>query len=102
MNEEDRQLLERLLFDPTMSRNRHFELFQQADKRSLHQEARFLRNLREQLEQPEVEHWTEESNEQRVCLRLHQPHLNATRTVFLTPLQWELLHHPDWKQETIS
>jgi hypothetical protein len=102
MNEEDLQFLEQCLFDPEMSRNRNVELFEDEHRRHLHRQARILRNLRREMINSDVEYWTEEGEGESIQLRLHRPHLKATRTVILSPAEWSLLNHPSWKQLGLS
>ena len=102
MNPEDLQFLLRCLFEPTMSRNRHPELFVEPHRRALHRKARVLTNLKKEMLRSDVEYWTETNEQNELLLRLHQPHLRATRTVTLSSHEWELLHHSAWQELGLS
>ena len=98
MQEQELQLLEQLLFDEQVSRNRQFERFEQIDNKRIQRLVRLLRFLHKEFQRPEVEHWVEPEPDGRLCVHLHHETLGSLKTVFLTPAQWSLLQHPGWSQ----
>lgn len=96
--ETEASLLEALLFDKNISRNKAFERFEEEEAKRIHRMARVIRSLRKELQKPELRYWTEPTDDGRICLHLHQPRIGAMRQVFLTPPQWEVLTHPRWAE----
>jgi len=89
-------LLEELLTDDSISRNRDFERFQDAESRHIYRMARSLRQLKKQGRSQENRVWYEHLEDGRICIRIHAPKVNALRSILLTQEQWGVLHRLGW------
>jgi hypothetical protein len=95
MHDQDIEILTLLLFS-TFSRNRHFAHFEEDRWRSLRQTAKIIRRLRQDIQRPKSHHSSEKTTDGKIKIRWHCPHIGVTRTVFLTPAQWDLVWDQRW------
>lgn len=99
---EEKVLLEELLFDPTVSRNRDWERFDTPAGRRMHKVSKHLRAIRKQLLRPDGEYWVEELEPTKVCLHIHRPSVGLSRKVYLSATEWDLLKDTRWNQHLPS
>lgn len=100
LDPSEHKLLKELLFGERISRNKAFDRFEDPSYKRVHRIARMLRAVHQQLHRPAFEHWREDLEDGRICLRLHDPKVGIMRAILLTPALWDLLHAPEWTQGT--
>ncbi len=93
---EEKELLEQLLFDPTISRNRDWERFNSPSGRRMHRISKHIRSIRKQLLRPDGEYWVEELASTGVCLHIHRPSVGLSRKVYLSLTEWQMLQDERW------